>query len=258
MGLQAIPNDEKFAAAEMAAEIFEEGDEFGGADGAVDELEVDIPEGDARHGGELVPCEAVLQDRRLAFGCPGSNPVWPLAHTGLIYEDDGSALFGAVFFSVGHRFVFQWRMACSSRLMARPLGRWQEKFSPLSSRHGTTVWYVRRNGKRTRLRAEFGTPEFDAEYQTAMAGEPLKAKVPNAGTLTWLIDHYRETTAWQQFSLATRRQREYIFEQIISTAGNKPASAITAAAIKAGRDRRSKTPIQASRLISARSKGIGI
>ena len=26
----------------------------------------------------------------------GSNPVWPLAHTGLIYEDDGSALFGAV------------------------------------------------------------------------------------------------------------------------------------------------------------------
>ena len=27
----------------------------------------------------------------------GSNPVWPLAHTGLIYEDDGSALFGAVF-----------------------------------------------------------------------------------------------------------------------------------------------------------------
>lgn len=97
MGLQAIPNDEEFAAAEMAAEIFEEGDEFGGTDGAVDELEVDIPEGDARHGGELVPCEAVLQDRRLASGGPSSNPVWPLAHTGLIYEDDGSALFGAVF-----------------------------------------------------------------------------------------------------------------------------------------------------------------
>ena len=61
--------------------------------------------------------------------------MWPLARTELVYEDDGSALFGAVFFSVGHRFVFQWRMACSSRLMWRPLGRWQEKFSPLSSRH---------------------------------------------------------------------------------------------------------------------------
>ena len=54
MGLQAIPNDEEFAAAEMAAEIFEEGDEFGRADGAVDELEVDVPEGDTGHGGELV------------------------------------------------------------------------------------------------------------------------------------------------------------------------------------------------------------
>ena len=73
MGLQAIPNDEEFAAAEMAAEIFEEGHEFQGADGAVDELEVDIPEGNARDGGELVPCEAVLQDRRLASGCPGST-----------------------------------------------------------------------------------------------------------------------------------------------------------------------------------------
>ena len=113
------------------------------------------------------------------------------------------------------------------------------------TRHGRTVWYVRRNGKRIRLRAEFGTPEFDTEYQAAIAGEPLKAKAPNAGTLNWLIARYRETAAWQQLSLATRRQREYIFEQTISTAGNKPASAITAAAIKAGRDRRSKTPVQA-------------
>ena len=113
------------------------------------------------------------------------------------------------------------------------------------TRHGRTVWYVRRNGKRIRLRAEFGTPEFDIEYQAATAGEPLKHKAPNAGTFSWLIARYRETAAWQQLSLATRRQREYIFEQTISTAGNKPASAITAVAIKAGRDRRSKTPVQA-------------
>jgi len=33
------------------------------------------------------------------------------------------------------------------------------------SRHGKPVWYLRRNGKRIRLRPEFGTPEFDAEYQ---------------------------------------------------------------------------------------------
>ena len=36
------------------------------------------------------------------------------------------------------------------------------------TRHGRMVWYVRRNGKRIRLRAEFGTPEFDAEYQAGI------------------------------------------------------------------------------------------
>ena len=36
------------------------------------------------------------------------------------------------------------------------------------TRHGKAVWYVRRNGKRIRLRAEYGTPEFDAEYQAAL------------------------------------------------------------------------------------------
>ncbi len=40
----------------------------------------------------------------------------------------------AQFFSACQRLVFQCRMAASSRWMARPLGRWQEKFSPLSNR----------------------------------------------------------------------------------------------------------------------------
>jgi hypothetical protein len=47
------------------------------------------------------------------------------------------------------------------------------------TRHGTPVWYVRRDGKRIRLRAEYGTPEFDAEYQAAEAkglAEEAKAR----------------------------------------------------------------------------------
>ena len=38
------------------------------------------------------------------------------------------------------------------------------------TRHSKSVWYVRRNGKRVRIKAAFGTPEFDAEYQAAIAG----------------------------------------------------------------------------------------
>jgi hypothetical protein len=31
------------------------------------------------------------------------------------------------------------------------------------TRHGKPVWYVRRAGKRVRIKAAFGTPDFDAE-----------------------------------------------------------------------------------------------
>ena len=45
------------------------------------------------------------------------------------------------------------------------------------TRHGTPVWYVRLgHGPRVRLRAEFGTPEFEAEYQAALTGAPRTQK----------------------------------------------------------------------------------
>jgi len=119
------------------------------------------------------------------------------------------------------------------------------------TRHGRPVWYLRRNGKRIRLRAEFGTPEFEAEYQAAIAGEPLKTKAPNAGTLGWLIERYRETAAWSHLSAATRRQRENIFLHVIETAGSQPIAKITVATIVAGRERRAATPAQARNFLDA-------
>jgi integrase len=114
------------------------------------------------------------------------------------------------------------------------------------TRHGRAVWYVRRNGKRIRIRAAFGTPEFDAEYQAALSSAPLPQKgEPAAGTLGWLVARYRETSAWQKLSLATRRQRENILKHVLASAADKPIARITADTIAAGRDRRSKTPFQA-------------
>jgi integrase len=63
--------------------------------------------------------------------------------------------------------------------------------------------------------------------------------------LEWLIARYRETPAWLTFSLATRRQRENIFRQVIESAGREPYDKITEKHIVAGRDRRGKTPFQA-------------
>jgi integrase len=114
------------------------------------------------------------------------------------------------------------------------------------TRHGKTVWYVRiGKGPRVRLRAEYGTPEFDAEYQAALSGTTRLSKGPETGTLAWLIARYRETAAWTALSAATRRQRENIFKHVIESAGRQPFARIDSATIAAGRERRAKTPAQA-------------
>src|SRR5262245_45812532 len=114
------------------------------------------------------------------------------------------------------------------------------------TRHGKAVWYVRlAKGPRIRIRAEFGSPEFGAEYQAAISAVPPKQRGPASGSLAWLIARYRETSAWAALSAATRRQRENIFHHVLETAGDKPFTKIDGAAIAAGRERRAKTPAQA-------------
>src|SRR6266571_8815237 len=90
---------------------------------------------------EKTPSSGTFLTASLMYFCSGKPThfysgvdMGPFADPGFVYEDDGSALPGAVFFSAGQRFFFQCRMASSSRWTARPVGRWQEKFSPLSSR----------------------------------------------------------------------------------------------------------------------------
>jgi integrase len=123
------------------------------------------------------------------------------------------------------------------------------------TRHGRTVWYVRiGKGPRTRITAPFGTPDFDAEYQTAitdLSARNEKKDGASAGTLAWLIERYRETGAWTNLSLATRRQREHIFRSVLDSAGHQPFAKIMPATIKAGRDRRAATPSQARHFLDA-------
>jgi integrase len=121
------------------------------------------------------------------------------------------------------------------------------------TRHGKTVWYLRiGKGHRVRLRAEYGSPDFEAEYHAALSAQPRREKsATKEGTLAWLIERYRETGAWTDLSLATRRQRENIFRHILETAGKQPISRITTASIMAGRDRRIDTPSQARHFLDA-------
>jgi len=132
--------------------------------------------------------------------------------------------------------------------MPRPLPRhcYREK-----NYRGKMVFYVRvGHGPRIRIKAVFDTAEFWNEYNAAVEGKTKpRATGPAAGSLAWLIERYREVNAWTSLSLATRRQRENIFKQVLATAGTVPHTSITSAMIAKGRDRRSETPFQARHFI---------
>jgi integrase len=111
------------------------------------------------------------------------------------------------------------------------------------TRTDKTVWYVRRerHGRRIRLKAEYGSEEFWQQYQDALSGQVRQRAKASAGSLAWLVERYRETSAWTDLSLATRRQRENILRPVLEKAGTQSASKITRAHIAEGRDRRTKS-----------------
>jgi hypothetical protein len=55
------------------------------------------------------------------------------------------------------------------------------------TRHGRVVWVVRvgkgDQRRRIRLRAEFGTPDFEAEYRAALAEQEIAKGKTSAGNL---------------------------------------------------------------------------
>jgi integrase len=110
-----------------------------------------------------------------------------------------------------------------------------------TNRHGRTVWYVREGkGPRIRIKAIYGTPEFEEAYQAALDGKsPPPAAKASRGSLEWLWMLYRQTGAWtDELSAATRKQRGNIMRKVIATGGNQPLSKITTTSIKAGVERR--------------------
>lgn len=124
-----------------------------------------------------------------------------------------------------------------------------------TSRHGKTVWYVRigegKHRRRVRLRSPFGTPEFEAEYQAAIAGKaPVTAsRKPSSGTLEWAAALYRQSSTWQAMAPATRRGRENILKRVVAKAGAERLADITRADIIQGREDRAATPAAARNFV---------
>jgi integrase len=133
--------------------------------------------------------------------------------------------------------------------MPRPRPKWLQKHT---TRHGNTAWYVRvKRGPLIRIKAEYGTDEFDAEYRAAIAGAPPPKSVASSGTLQWLYDRYRESVKWTSLSEATRRQRANILSHVMAKSGSEPFAAIDSSDIEAGKDARRGTPAQARNFLDA-------
>jgi len=120
------------------------------------------------------------------------------------------------------------------------------------TRHGKTVFYFRQgHGKRIRL-PDYGSPEFDEAYKAALTGDTVpERRKAGAGSLEWLITQYRASSAYLQYSKATRKQRDNIFLHVIEKSGSKPFKAVTKQAILAGRENRKETPAQARNFLDA-------
>lgn len=118
------------------------------------------------------------------------------------------------------------------------------------TQHGKAVWYVRLGkGPRIRIRSAPGENGFEEAYQAALQGERPTRRGAAAGTLEWLVARYRETTAWSKLSVATRRQRENIFKNILAVSGAQPFDSITRKVIVAARDKRSDAPSMARHML---------
>lgn len=135
--------------------------------------------------------------------------------------------------------------------MPRPRPLYLHKFR---TRHGKFIWYVRKpGGKRVRIKGDYGSPDFNTNYKTALDGLTVTQASPRAanGTMAWLWARYRETGAWTHLAPATRRQRENIMVGVLKAIGHERCNAIKRSDVIQAREARSKTPAQSRNFLDA-------
>jgi integrase len=121
------------------------------------------------------------------------------------------------------------------------------------NRHGKVYWFFRaRHGERIRLPGDYGSPEWRAAYDAALAGQTV-GKPPevraSGGTLRWLVEHWKRSSDWAGTSIATRKQRDNILQHVLAKSGDRAVKEITDDAIRAGREKRQATPAAANNFL---------
>ncbi|HZR61348.1 MAG TPA: tyrosine-type recombinase/integrase [Xanthobacteraceae bacterium] len=122
-------------------------------------------------------------------------------------------------------------------------------------RHGNVRLYIRRNGRKIRIRQALGTEAFAAAYGDAMRAledtKPPPVSGAAAGTFGWLAASYFASAQFRGLDPTSRRRRRAIIEDCLREL-RKPGSAdkmrdcpvslLSAAHVKMLRDRKEATP----------------
>lgn len=122
------------------------------------------------------------------------------------------------------------------------------------NRHGTWCWYVRKGSKRTRLPDEYGTEEFWAAYDAAVAGEPLKVSSAKSGTLKWLVEKYKTGGDFLSLKESSRAARDRFLQQSVKLSGGVMFAKIGRKHIMSAMDDRAKTPHEANNFLTTMRK----
>ena len=118
------------------------------------------------------------------------------------------------------------------------------------------IYYRKPGAPKVRLRAPFGTPEFDAEYRRAVAGkvppkpEP-KGAPPVPGSMNAFCVAYYQSREFRQLDPRTRRVRQLILDRFRECHGAKPTWKLQPHHIKKIRDARADKPEAANGLLKA-------
>jgi integrase len=127
---------------------------------------------------------------------------------------------------------------------------------PNRNRHGRMRWYFRKDRKspRVRLPDTYGSPEFEAAWRAAVAGQPLpplpgqglaQARRASRGKLGWLIRLYLQSAEFQASKASTNRPRRTMLEKLAEEKGTVDIEDIDRAAIQASMNARRATPFMA-------------
>jgi integrase len=123
-------------------------------------------------------------------------------------------------------------------------------------RHGNRRIFVRRFGRKIRLRQPEGTEAFLEEYREALvaSAQPAATSVParpEKGQLRWLLVQYYESASYQGLEARTQRVRRLILDDICMAKGKKPYTYMEARHVEAIRDAKAKTPEAANARVKA-------